>query len=246
MHAPENTIPSIAQAIEHGADAVEIDVHLSADGEVVVIHDSTVDRTTDGSGPVAGLRFAELRELDAGARFSPDRGLSNPYRGQSIRVPSLAEILGIFPETHFVVELKAAAAQEAALRVVNEMQAGNRIVLASFDLGAVRLLRKAGLPTGGSVSELRLLFLQSILGLSPGRLDYGAMFLPRRHGGLPLPLSPFLRAADRGSVAVHTWVENDPDAATRLWLRGVSGVVTDDPAALVKARSAAGLPVGGT
>src|ERR1044071_2266469 len=88
---PENTMPSFRQAVEDGADALELDVHATRDGVVVVIHDGTLERTTDALGPVRDLTFAELGRCDAGFHFSDGRG--HPFRGRGVRVPALAEVL---------------------------------------------------------------------------------------------------------------------------------------------------------
>ncbi len=237
MFAPENTLPSLQQAVEAGADAVEIDVHLTADGEVVVIHDPTVDRTTNGTGLVAAKSLAELRELDAGARFTRDAGLTHPYREQDIRIPTLVEALRQFPSIPFVIEIKAAAAQKRVIEIVSELDASGRVVLASFDPNSVTLLRSAGLSTGASRPELFSMYLRAAMRLSPRHFDFEAVFMPRRYWGLPLSIGPVLRAASGKSITVHTWVENDTGTALKLWNAGVSGVVTDDPASLVRVRN---------
>src|SRR5262245_19840849 len=92
-HFPENTIPSFDRAVELGADAIEFDLRVSRDGEVVIIHDPTVDRTTNGTGPVSSLTLAELRALDAGARFTTDGGKSIPFRGRGLTIPTFDEML---------------------------------------------------------------------------------------------------------------------------------------------------------
>jgi glycerophosphoryl diester phosphodiesterase len=238
-HAPENTMPSIEQAIALGADAVEIDVHVTADGEVVVIHDPTLERTTGGRGAVAQLTLAELRRYDAGATFTPDRGATFPWRDRGIVVPTLRDVLHSFAETPFVIELKTPLAQERVMRIVRDQGAAGRVVLASFDYRALLEPRRAGLFTGASRPELLSMFTRSVLRLAPGRFAFSAVFLPRRYGGMRLPPHPVLRAAAPGQIPVHTWVENDPLAATMLWRAGVSGVVTDDPGRLLQARSEA-------
>jgi glycerophosphoryl diester phosphodiesterase len=129
MFAPENTLVSVAQGVESGADAIEIDVHLSADGEVVVIHDATLDRTTSGSGAVAHKTLAQLRQLDAGARFTNDRGGTYPWRDQDIRIPTLPELLNTFPHVPFVIEIKAAGAQQRVLDIVREFDAAGPVAL---------------------------------------------------------------------------------------------------------------------
>ncbi|MGI8650677.1 MAG: glycerophosphodiester phosphodiesterase family protein, partial [Rubrobacter sp.] len=101
--APENTFAAFDRAISDGADALEIDVRLSADGRLLVIHDETVDRTTDGSSEVGSLSLDEISGLDAGYRFAPDDG--HPYRDRGLSVPTLAETLGRYPEVPFNIEI---------------------------------------------------------------------------------------------------------------------------------------------
>ncbi|HEY2990186.1 MAG TPA: glycerophosphodiester phosphodiesterase, partial [Candidatus Binatia bacterium] len=104
--APENTLASFQRALADGADFVELDVHASADGEVVIIHDETADRTTDGRGSVNGLSLGELKRLDAGYRFTKDGGATYPYRGQRIEIPTLTELFSLLPEVRAIIEIK--------------------------------------------------------------------------------------------------------------------------------------------
>ncbi|HET9465640.1 MAG TPA: glycerophosphodiester phosphodiesterase family protein, partial [Gemmatimonadales bacterium] len=97
-HAPENTLPAFDLAVRQGADAIELDVRLTADGVPVVFHDATIDRTTGHRGPLSAISLAELQEVDAGARFTADRGHTFPFRAGGVRVPTLAEVLRGFPE----------------------------------------------------------------------------------------------------------------------------------------------------
>src|SRR5215203_1633814 len=103
---PENTIEAFAAAVESGAGGLELDVHLTRDGRLVVIHDPTVDRTTGETGVVAEMTLEELRALDAGHEFSPDEGVTFPYRGRNVRVPTLAEILRAFPDVVVNIDMK--------------------------------------------------------------------------------------------------------------------------------------------
>src|SRR3712207_1049608 len=105
--APENTIEAFRLAVETGAGGLELDVHMTRDGHIVVIHDATVDRTTNGSGAVSEMTLHDLRGFDAGYHFSPDGGPSRPYRGRSVRVPTLGEVLEEFPEVAVNIEIKA-------------------------------------------------------------------------------------------------------------------------------------------
>ena len=149
-HAPENTIESFRQAVDLGVDALELDVHLSRDGHVVVIHDSTLDRTTDGSGRVERLPLSEIRRVDAGARFTRDGGTTRPYRGTGVRVPSLDEVLGAFPRTPLLIEIKADAASGPARALIERHGAMDRCIVASFSESAMDAFRGSGMPQGAS------------------------------------------------------------------------------------------------
>jgi glycerophosphoryl diester phosphodiesterase len=105
--APENTLAAFTLGARYGANALETDIQLTRDGEVVTIHDATVDRTTDGTGLVASSTLAELRRLDAGFRFTPDGGATYPMRGQGISIPTLAEVFAAFPTLRINIDLKA-------------------------------------------------------------------------------------------------------------------------------------------
>ena len=112
-HAPENTLESMRQAVALGVDAVEFDLRVSRDGTLVVIHDETLDRTTDGSGPVALRTVAELKGLDAGARFTPDAGRTFPWRGRGVGLSTFDEMIESLPrELPCIIELKTPAATE--------------------------------------------------------------------------------------------------------------------------------------
>ena len=102
---PENTLAAFAHGLETGAEILESDLHLTRDGVVVMAHDETVDRTTEGSGPLREFSFAELSKLDAGYRFSADGGRTFPFRGQGLRIPTLEEGLKVFPGARFNLEL---------------------------------------------------------------------------------------------------------------------------------------------
>jgi glycerophosphoryl diester phosphodiesterase len=241
--APENTVVSFEQAIAAGADALEMDVHISADGEAVVVHDATLERTTGTRGVVARMSLAHLRRADAGARFSADGGRSFPYRGTGVTIPTLAEVFERFPDVPLVIELKTPAVERRVLELIHEYGAAGRVVVASFSSGAVAALRAGGIITGASRAELSRLYASSLVPFSATPPPYRAVFAPRRYWGVQLPMTPLLRVAARSGITIHTWVENDPSAALRLWRAGISGVVTDDPGRLARARLA-GLRIG--
>jgi glycerophosphoryl diester phosphodiesterase len=231
--APENTLEAFALGLEDGAGALEMDVHLTRDWEVVVIHDDTVDRTTDGSGAVSGMTLEELRGLDAGYAFPA-------YRGRGLRIPALREIYEAFPEAFVNVEIKERrpGAEEAVLAVVREAGAEGRTLVASARHAVVRRFREESggtVPTAASRREILAFFVLSRLGLeglaSPG---YDALQIPARHRGLNVATERFFRAAHARGVRVDVWTVNDPAEMRRLLDLGADGIMSDRPSELAR------------
>jgi glycerophosphoryl diester phosphodiesterase len=234
--APENTLPAFEAAVRRGADAIELDVRLTADGAPAVIHDATLDRTTDRTGPVAALTLAELRAVDAGWRFSPDLGRTHPWRGADVRVPTLGEVLWAFPGLNFLVEIKEPTAQEAVRRVLLQEDAAGRCVLASEHREALLAFAEPPFVRGASAPEISALYRAALLRRRLPATGYRMLSVPLRYRGLPVPTRRFVAAARARGCAVHVWTVDSPDTARRLWRRGVSGIVTNVPGAMVEAR----------
>jgi glycerophosphoryl diester phosphodiesterase len=238
-HAPEDTLESFRQAAALGVDALEMDLHLSRDGAPVVIHDPTLERTSDGSGAVADRRVAELQRVDAGARFTTDAGRTNPYRGTGITVPTLEEVLAAHPAIPMILEIKALAAAGPVLDMLERTGARDRVIVGSFIDAALVPFAAAGIPIGAASAALTRLFLPALLGLPQDSLPFQAMCIPRRHRGLPLPVSGFARLMRAHGGTTHVWTVNDPRVARGLWASGVQGIISDDPAAMIAERGAA-------
>lgn len=232
-HAPENTIESFRQAAALGVDAIELDVHLSADGQVVVIHDPIVDRTTDHSGRVDRMTLAELQQADAGARFTVD-GITHPYRGQGITLPTLDEVLRTFPDMPFLVEIKAAAAAQATRAVIEQQGAAARCIVASFDWRATEPFRGSGIHTGSSRRDTAGLLWYALAGISPARVGFDVMCMPPKHRGIPLPVGGYARILEPLGVPVHVWTVDDPLEAAALRAKGVRGIISNDPRAMIE------------
>jgi glycerophosphoryl diester phosphodiesterase len=234
--APENTLAAFRLALEQGAEAFELDVHATADGVPVVIHDPSLERTTDLEGFVAACPMPRLREADAGARFTTDGGRTFPWRGRGVGIPTLAEVLDEFPALPVLIEVKDPRAQAAVARVLLETGAAGRCVVASSQSEALAAFEGPPFLRGASRRDIARLWLGSLAGLSLGTPGCRAYAVPERHRGLPVVTGGFLAAARRLSRPVHVWTVNDPGVAAGLWLRGVAGIITNTPAAVLAAR----------
>lgn len=236
--APENTLEAFRLAVEAGAGGLELDVHVTRDGQVVVIHDATVDRTTDGSGAVAEMELEEIQRLDAGYRFSPDGGRTFPYRGRGVRIPTLTEVYASFPEARVNADIKEAqwGAEEAVWRVIRSAGAEERTLIASTEHPVVRRFRRISrgrIATAASRREIAAFYVLSRARLGAlARPVYDALQVPVEHRGIELLTPRFVRAARSAGVRVDVWTIND--AAQMRWLLdlGVSGIMTDRPEVL--------------
>ena len=228
---PENTVGGFQYAIDLGVDYVECDVHLTSDDRLVVMHDATVDRTTDGTGAVSSLSLAELKALDAGYRFSPD-GVSYPQRGAGVTVPTLREVLTAFPDQPLIVEIKQTEPPivEPLLALLRERGAVERTVIASFSADTLEAVRRAepDSPTGFGLSEVVRYRLTGGPDTPPARY----LQVPPRVPGIEVVTPGLLARARSQGVVVQVWTINDADQMRALIELGVSGIMTDDPGLL--------------
>ena len=235
-HAPENTIVAFERALAAGSDAFELDVHVIVDGTVVVCHDATLDRTTDATGPIAHTTFAELRDADAGAHWSPHpdpdkantalRGGPRPFAGRGIRVPTLGEVLEAFPATPMIIDAKSVPTGLALIEVIERHGARDRVLIGSFLLDALRPARGAGYCTTAAQAELVPLLPHALFRRRAPHVPFDAAALPPRHRGFPVPVLGFARATAR---PVFVWTVNDPALAATIAGRGADMIVTDNP-----------------
>jgi glycerophosphoryl diester phosphodiesterase len=237
-HAPENTLESFRQAVALGAECIELDVHLSADGVAVVIHDATLDRTTDLSGPVHTLTAARIRSADAGARFTRD-GQTYPYRDTGLRVPTFEEVLREFPDVPLLIELKAASASAETRRLIERYGAQSRCVVESFDARALDAFRGSTIPIGASSSDVKRLLHRALTRWPVRSLPYSVMCIPRWLRGVRVPIASLVAVTRPAGCLVHVWTINDPAVARGLWRVGVRGIVSDDPGRMLAARDEA-------
>lgn len=236
-YAPENTIESFAQAIALGADAIEFDVRVSADGIPVVHHDPTLQRTTDGTGEIARTNFTELRKLDAGANFTRDGGKTYPYRGAGHRIPTFEEVVEAFPSTPIIIEIKDPLVAPAVRQIIEKHKAERRCLVDAYDELAIRPFENSSIAHGASMAGVAALMKQVILGRRVESMPYNALCVPLSYKGMPLPVRRFAKAAREHGRQVHVWTVNDPSVALSLWKDGINGIISDDPGLMLKTRA---------
>jgi glycerophosphoryl diester phosphodiesterase len=226
--APENTLPAFELAVSQDADGIELDAQLSADGVVVVMHDESVDRTTDGNGPVVGHTLAQLQRLDASAGMAGFIG---------VQVPTLAETLDLLAPTRLKlnIELKNSeedypGLEEQVLAAVATHDLADRVVLSTFNHYSLKKLQALG-----ATSQLGMLYTDPLY--KPwryaSRLGVGAIHPPARFvlsGG-------WVRHAHAAGLAVRPWVVNSERSLARMFRWGVDAVFTDVPAAALALRA---------
>ena len=236
---PENTIAAFDIGLDSGADGLELDVRLSSDGIPVVVHDSTLDRTTDARGPVRAKSADELARVDAGCRFSNGSG-SAPFAGRGIGVPTLIDVLRRYPGVPTIIELKVDT-EDCGLRVaqvVREADAVERVCLAGYGLRSARGAR-VGLPSAGASAchvEVRRALHCSWVGWTLRDAPYQGYQVPERSGWLRVVSRRFVRQAHRAGLAVEVWTVDETPDMERLLAWGVDGLITNRPDLAVAAR----------
>lgn len=230
--APENTMAAFENGFACGADGIELDVHLSRDAVVMVHHDATLERTTNGKGPIADRLAAELSRVDAGFHFRSEDG-SYPFRGQGIGIPTLREVLRQYKTVPVIVELKLPG-RRLAERVVDEIRAANamdRVSVGSYFEDALQAVRYFAptIATGSAKEETRWALYRSWIGWKVDTVPYREFQVPERSGWTRIVSRRFVRQAHRAGLPVKVWTVNDPADIRRLVAWGVDGIITDRP-----------------
>ncbi|KPJ88191.1 MAG: hypothetical protein AMS18_13650 [Gemmatimonas sp. SG8_17] len=211
---PENTLLAFERGLAQGADALEFDVRITADGVPVVIHDSAVDRTTDGTGAVGDWALDGLMQLDAGS-------------GQ--RIPTVAQTLGAFPDVPAIIEVKEAKAADPLAETIRRHGAQSRVLVGSFDHRALGPFVGPEFRRAASRRETALCWLAARLRWGLTGLRHSAFTVPVRHSGITVVDRSFVAAATKVGKPVHVWTVNDRREAERLRTLGVTGIITDFP-----------------
>jgi len=236
---PENTINTFQKALKSGAHILEIDVRLTRDAQLVVIHDASVDRTTDGNGTVDSLSADEIGRLDAAFYYSTDGGRSFPLRNSGVTVPLLAEVFQHFPKTPINIELKddSIAAAEILCRLLSEFGIAKQIIVASFHSEITRHFRTIcpDTSTAATVGEIYWFVFFSKLHLEILYHPHAAALqVPKKAYGFQLITPRFIEAAHSQNLKVHVWTVNHLKEKLELFRLGVDGIMTDFPDKLAK------------
>jgi glycerophosphoryl diester phosphodiesterase len=241
---PENTLLAFDHGLSLGADGLEFDVHLSRDGVVVVHHDATLDRTTNGTGPLAALTADELARLDCGFHFGPpspvlprmasaDDSALHPFRGVAGGVPRLDEVLRRYPGIPLIIELKVNE-PELAHKTIDALRAADavdRVALGSFGTRVLRAARayEPAIRTGSSREETRLALYRSWLRWPVRRPAYQEYQVPERAGSTRVVSRRFVEHAHGANLLVKVWTVDEADDMRRLVQWGVDGIISDRP-----------------
>ncbi|NJD10445.1 MAG: glycerophosphodiester phosphodiesterase [Gemmatimonadetes bacterium] len=229
--APENTLAAFESAARDWAvDMIELDVRATADGACVVIHDPTVDRTTDGTGPVARFTLAELRRLDAGHRFTPDGGRTFPFRGRGVRIPTIEEVLQAVPTLRLTVEVKIGTAQAGLFAALSRHGAEARVVAGGmYDADRTAFRTYPGALSASSEQVRRFLVAHTLRLGRLVRVPAHVVQLCELWEGRRLVRPRLVRDLHRQQVHLHVWTVNDEADMHRLLDWGVDGIISDFP-----------------
>lgn len=253
---PSATLYAMRRALEAGADALELDVHATADGHVVCCHDPTVDATTDGTGAIAALSLAEVQALDAAYWFVPGgedgtgerRELPEdayPLRGRAsadptLRIPTLEEVLAAFPGTLLNLDIKQSAPVVAPYedKVAGVLSAFGRhddVIVTSFNDTSIQTFSDLapGVATAAGTLAAAAFWRAVQSGDPPPQTGHVALQVPTEAYGLTVVDRRFVDAAHEADLAVHVWTIDEPDEMRRLIGLGVDGIMSDRPSLLV-------------
>lgn len=237
---PDNTLAAFEGSAALGADVLELDVRRDADGVFRVIHDATVERTTDGAGAVAELPGSRIEELDAGYRWTPDGPASDApeadyrYRGAGTAIPTLEDVLTRFPDMAVNVEIKESVedAGTALCSVLESTGSKVRVMVASFNSAPIKAFRRAcpGVATSATRDEVTLFFVLATARLSAVYTPpFAALQVPVKQGNITVVTPHFVAAAHARGVRVEVWTIDERAEMQRLLDMGVDGIITDRP-----------------
>lgn len=240
---PENTLYAFRRAvIDCRADAIELDIHVSKDGELMVIHDTTVDRTTDKSAMVRDMTLKELKGLDAGFNFSLDGGKTFPYRGQGLKIPTLKEVFEAYRGTDIGINIDIKRpypyVEQKVYNLVTGMGMLDQVLVNSSHpsvMSRFRRINRQAVYTGADAWECLKAFASLRLGVSGWYIPKDdAMQVPRVYRCLQVVRKDMARLCKTHGIKLHVWTIDEPEVMEQLLHLGVDGIMTDRPDRLLE------------
>ena len=248
---PSSTLLAMRQALDAGAMALELDIHATADRDLVVCHDATVDRTTDGTGSIAELTLDEVQSLDNAYWWVPDSVVDHyaeptdyPLRGRApadpeLRIPALCEVLEAFPDVYLNVDIKQTAPtvvpyESLVADMFREYGREDDVIVASFSDTATDAFSALApdISTAAGLGAMASFYFAVQEGSVPPPMRHHALQVPPYHEGTTVVDAAFVEAAHASGLAVHVWTIDEAEEMERLIDLGVDGVMTDRPSVL--------------
>ncbi|MBI3312884.1 MAG: glycerophosphodiester phosphodiesterase [Candidatus Omnitrophica bacterium] len=235
---PENTFESFSLALEKlKAGMIEFDVHITQDGVPVILHDERLERTTNGKGYVSNHRLEEIRKLDAGFYFDPDKNQSFPHRGKGIRIPTLEEVLSGFPKGLFAVEIKPRSAEltDKVMELVKKHDALKRSIVGSKHDIVSKTMKNKYPETHRFASEKEVCSLlfdsrKPKPGIKKDPLLVAS--IPTKSSGISLDSKKWMDFLHEREIHVFYWTINEPAMMKDLKEKGADGIISDNPGLL--------------
>jgi glycerophosphoryl diester phosphodiesterase len=237
-----NTLYAFEKAVEIGVDVLEMDVHLTKDSQIILMHDEEVDRTTDGAGLIEEMTLDELQQLDAAYRWSNDEGKTFPYRGKGIQVPTLEELFRKFPHMRYVIEIKLTQnpIEKPLCDLIGKQEMQDKVMIASFHDEVMQNFRATcpEIATSASRTEVRNFVLLGKAFLSgfiaPQYQSIQPPYDPKQSMNIPIMTERFVREAHAKNIKVEPWTVDDPELMRQYIEWGVDGIITDRPDLMIQ------------
>lgn len=240
--SPENTLYAFQHSWKIGADVLETDVCETSDGKLVLLHDETVNRTTDGAGEISKLTLEEVKKLDAADKFSTDNGQTFPLRKKNITIPTLDEVFSALPEAKFNIEIKqpSPTIADSLCGLIREHKMMGKVVVASFSQESLTDFRGKcpDVATSASTSEMTKFLAYQKTGIAESfSPQMSALQTAEKLGFLQIVTKDFVENAHKLNLQVHVWTINNPADMRRLFELGVDGIMTNYPDKLIEIRN---------
>lgn len=239
---PENTLYAFENSWKLGVDILELDIHETADGKLVVIHDKTVDRTTDGEGNIREKTLEEIKKLNAGYKFSKDGGQTFPLREQKITIPTLEEVFKALPDARFNIEMKpeSPTIADSLCKLIRSHNLSEKVIVASVSQSNLNDFRQkcSEVATSASASEVLKYFTYYKMGSGENYAPQMASIQTlRRLFGLQVVSKEFVEISHKLNLQVHVWTINKEEDMQQLLEIGVDGIMTDYPDKLLEVKN---------